>query len=124
MTDWEIFTQVIIPAMVGGAGGLAGSVLGWSIEKRRARLLRRAALVDIWRKELLADLDSTMRLGGANPRFAFMALPAYASLRSHLSEDLLDIFEGKVVMAVNGGDFPRRQLMDEIGEIEKKWGLV
>jgi hypothetical protein len=52
-----------------------------------------------------------------------MASPAFASLEPHLSPELLKKMRDERTVRV-GGDFPRRDLITEIGRLEKRWGLV
>jgi hypothetical protein len=123
MTMTDILSQFIVPALVGGAGGFATSWVTWDIEKRRARFSRRAQLVDGWRNDLIAKLEEGLA-DGHNLNFAFMTWPTYASLRPHLTQETIAKIEGPQRTAYVMGDFPRRNLIDEIGRIERRWKLA
>jgi hypothetical protein len=57
-------------------------------------------------------------------KFAFMRWPVYASLRPHLTRDTLQKLEGEQRTIYAVGDFPRRNLIEEIGRIEREWKLA
>lgn len=125
MTWLEILTQFILPPLLGGAGGITTVWMAWDVEKRRARLARRAQLVDTWRDDLIGKFDAMAaedRDDGLD--FAFLRWPVYASLRPHLTGDTIKKLEGQQRIAYVGGDFPRRNLIEEIGRIERLWKLA
>ena len=125
--EWAIVADLI--KIVGG--GAIGSVLtawfGWGIEKQRMRVQRRRDYVDTWRRELLPAFDGPQEHGGGSMKYPFMRLPAYASLRPHLRKDFVKQLEQSartIVLAREGDVFPRRELIEEIGRIEREWKLV
>jgi hypothetical protein len=106
-----------------GGSGLLAIWYNWRIEKERERLRRRGLLVEQWRSELLNNWDDTMYIGRSSSKYPFMDKPAYASLRPHLSEKFSHQLEASRSITI-GDDFPRRQLIAEIGRIEREWQLV
>ncbi len=129
----NILFQFVIPPMLGALAGWAAAYLHWDVEKRRARLARRAALVDQWRRELLQGwqvADVNVVPPGGHPivhRFE------YASLRPHLSERIRASLEGVPLMPDRPGqpatvhvgrDVLRKELISEIARIEREWKLV
>ena len=73
-------------------------------------------------------------LGKGTRKYPFMRTPEYASLRPHLSPELVARLEdsashidvrqkdGQITAVV--GDFPRKQIIEEIAKIERAWNLV
>lgn len=110
---------------VGGAVvGMIGAAFAYFLERRRSLFTHRRALVEQWRKELLPAFESPQQLGKGSTKYPFMRLPAYASLRPHLSPKFLKRLEGNEIVFSLNGDFPRRALIEEIARIEKDWQLV
>lgn len=125
MTFADILSQFILPAIVGGFGGFATNWVVWDIEKRRTRHTRRVQLIDSWRADLIGRLDeAAVSRGGGDLNFAFMSWPVYASLRPHLSTATVHKIEGPQRTIFIAADFPRRDLIEEIGAIERKWKLA
>ncbi|CAN7442420.1 hypothetical protein [Mesorhizobium sp. LjNodule214] len=124
MTWLEILTQFVLPPLLGGAGGITTVWMAWDVEKRRSRLARRAQLVDRWRDELIGKLDASAAETRGDLNFAFESWPVYASLRPHLTKDTLQKIEGPQRTVYVLGDFPRRNLIEEIGRIERLWKLA
>ena len=122
MDVFDVVTRFVLPPILGGAGGLITGYANWGIEKQRQRLTRRRELVTGWRMNLLPML-------GEGPidwdaiKGKILASPYYASLRPHLSAELVGKIRAERTFFV-GGDFPRTALIEEIGRIEKKWKLV
>jgi len=115
--SWELFFKFVVPSVLGA--GFAGAWIGWQIEKRRSKMQYRMSLVKSWREQLIPIIREPRANGDV---YSFTRLPAYASLRPHLSRSTLQAIEGRTVVA--GDDGLRRAMMTEIGEIERKWGLV
>jgi hypothetical protein len=125
MDIWEFAGKYVAPLALGGVGTLAANYLGWGIEKRRQKLAYRKDLVQQWRTELVPLLNDTVVTGGTVAKYPFMKHAAYASLRPHLKPELVKQLEGKTIHIVVGSDaFPRRNILDEIGRIEREWNLV
>ena len=103
------------------AGGVITSYFNWGIEKRRARLAQRKEHIAKWRNELLPLLRPGLAFT-PEVRSQFMATAAFASLEPHLSLELLKKMRSDTIYV--GGEFPRRELVSEIGRLEKRWGLV
>jgi hypothetical protein len=118
----NLFLQYVLPLLLGGSGLLA-IFYNWRIDKEPTRLIRRRELVDGWRRELLDDWKKWNDLANMGDLTrAITTSPSYASLRPHLTESLFQRLEGRQRML--GGGYPRSQLIEEIGHIERKWKLV
>ncbi len=132
--DIQLVSQLVLPAIVGGLAGFAAFYFQWDVEKRRAKLARRSALVDAWRTNLLEywpKQDGVMVIppGG----LPVCSHPDYASLRPHLSEPYRERIEGAqtrpmgaegAATVVVGYNTLRMEMMSEIARIERAWGLV
>lgn len=109
----------------------AACVVNMMIQRAQAKRRRRQELIAIWRHELLSSNQDPVHLPTPSGGFAFMQLPAYTSLRPHLSKPFRDhleserqiiqfiIEEGRIVGIA--GDYPYKQLADEISRIEREW---
>ena len=76
---------------------------------------RRQELIHTWRSQLLPALREGIS------RDEFLRLPAYATLRPHLSGEFKRRFETGG-STINESDGPLRQLLvDEIARIERGW---
>jgi hypothetical protein len=121
-----VVTRFVLPPILGGAGGLIGVYANWGIEQQRQRLARRRELVTGWRMNLV-PLISGRSPSDSDPeelRSGLFASPYYASLRPHLSVNLKRRIEVENRTIVIGEDFPLGPILDEIGQIERKWRLV
>jgi hypothetical protein len=118
----DILTRYILPPVLGGGAGFFTVYANWGIEKRRQRLAQRKEHIASWRNALLPLLPPNTGWSGVMTS-QFMASPAFASLEPHLSPELLKKMRAERTVYV-GGDFPRRDLIAEIGRLEKRWGLV
>jgi hypothetical protein len=119
---FKVFIQYVLPSLLGGSGLLA-ILYNWRIEKERQRISHRRDLVDSWRRELLHDWkewDGLVTMGDLTN--AITRSPAYASLRPHLTEAFRRKLEGRQLTL--GGGYPRTDLIEEIGRIEREWKLV
>lgn len=107
-----------------GAGGLVGAVgtkwAEWGVTQRTMTRESRVKKVEAWRK-LLGTLPPQQNW--IENQKKFMASPDFLSLEPHLSSELLSKMRTDRTVYL-GGDFPRRDINKEIGEIEKRWGLV
>jgi hypothetical protein len=121
MSLLDILTRFVLPPILGGAGGFLTVYANWGIEKRRARQAQRREHIATWRKELLPLLRPDLAFT-PEVRSQFMATGAFASLEPHPSRELMTKIRGDTVYV--GGNFPRRELVAEIGRLEKRWGLV
>jgi hypothetical protein len=120
---------VLVALAIGSA-----SAVKVMIKRAQAKRMRRKELIAIWRHELLSSDQDSVHLPASSGGFAFMQLPAYTSLRSHLSKPFRDhleserqiiqfiIEEGRIVGIA--GDYPYKQLADEISRIEREWRLT
>lgn len=115
--NWEQIFQVVVPSFL--SGSVVGGLIGWQVEKRRKRLEYRMALVKAWREALLPAVSYHRDPDGV---VSFTKIPAYASLRPHLSAETIRAIEGRTVIA--GSDGLRQRLMTEVADIERRWGLV
>jgi hypothetical protein len=103
-------------------------------KRTREKIMHRRELIATWRRELLPLGPETINLPTASGEFSFMQTPAYASLRPHLSKEFRDRLEaerqiiqfiledGRVVGVV--GDYPYKQLGEEIARVEREWKLI
>lgn len=139
MSYVDVFITYVVPklpVLVGGVGigGIASLWIKWGIEKQRMRIERRQKLVDAWRTVLLPKMEDAQALEKGTRKYPFMRTPEYASLRSHLPPKLVAMIEDSAIhinMRQNDGhitdvigDFPRKQILEEIARIERKWKLV
>lgn len=132
--DVQWISQLLLPAFIGGLTGSAAFYFQWDVEKRRARLARRAALVDAWRTNLLGNWPTQDGLEVVPPGgLSICSHPDYASLRPHLSETYRGKIEGDqprpgqlgaAAMVFPGYNTLRTGMVEEIGRIERSWGLV
>jgi hypothetical protein len=136
--DWlDVVVKVATPVFA--AGGLVGSGLtiwwNWGVEKRRLCLQRRQELIDTWRRELIPKMEGPVELRRGTKKYPFMRTPEYASLRPHLSPEFVQRLEGQALpinvrMNAKGeigeviGNFPHKEIIEEIARIERKWGLI
>jgi len=116
----DILTRSVLPPVLGGGAGFFTVYANWGIEKRRQRLAQRKEHIASWRKELLPLVPPNTGWHG-ELAFQAMASPAFASLEPHLSPELLTKMRDEPTVRI-GGDFPRRDLITEIGRLEKRWG--
>jgi len=114
-------SETIWTAIVGGvSGAIVGSIttlfapwINWGIEKRRNREKHYRQII------MLARHDLT---GRAKTRNDIASSEAYAGIKGHLSEALTREIEH---MGVTGSEESvQRRLMQELADLEKKWGLV
>ena len=113
-----------LPGVAGAIGGLITGVVAslvapwsqWGVEKRRLRREERRNMLEAARKliSVLSDARS------------FRDTPEYARLRPYLSDKLRKDFEGEAIVVVvgQGRGSLAIWLLDEITQLEKKWGLV
>src|SRR5579871_1921492 len=98
--DWpDILLKVAAPVFA--TGGIAGSALtiwwNWGVEKARLHTQRRQQLVDSWRQVLIPKMEGPVELGHGTKKYPFMRTPEYASLRPHLSSNLVERLEGQAL---------------------------
>jgi hypothetical protein len=108
-------------------GGVVGSDVtswvNWGIEKRRLKQQHRTQLIQDWR-QLIASLPVKGGWSHGDPDcLAMFRSPHFISLEHHLPRDLLGQLRALRTIVV-GGDFPRRQLSEQVAKLERKWGLV
>ncbi len=129
-------SKIVIPAVVGLLSGALGSLvapwINWGIEKKKEKIKSRAQLIKDLR-EVLAKEEIT------NREFRNMAL--YSQIKSYLSKGTVEAIEGSfhegpgvvhretVVMVVGGGRLAganpfKNRTLDELTDLEKKWGLI
>ncbi len=142
MPTW--FFDKVLPALLGLAAGIVGSLIAplvnWRIEKTREKLAHRRELIGKWRvmvNDIIKDRDVT-----ANPLRAPSAKevltaatgglagllerhPDYYSLQPHLSRKTRAHIAGSRTFVVGSTiDTALLYILEEIGNLEKKWGLV
>lgn len=114
----------VIPASLGLIGGIVGSLIApwihWGIEKKKIRLeARRIFIREV--RELLSKPPEPEHL---------LNHPLYAQLRPYLSEKTRKFIEADDIIVVqrggrgNGINNYVPAVLDEIGKLEKKWGLL
>ena len=112
MDLFDVITRFVFPPLLGGAAGLVTVYANWGIEQQRQRLARRRELVTGWRMNLLPMLgEGKIDWDATKPKI--LASPYYASLRPHLSPELVGNIRSERTVFV-GGDFPRTALIEEI----------
>lgn len=120
--------QALVSIVLGFVAGIAGSLIApwvnWGIEKRRQRLLHRRELIASWRKMVrevtLVKDDSESSLAELLERHE-----SFYSLKSHLSQKVIsEIYRSKTVIAGSTIGAGCSYMLNEIGDIEKKWKLV
>lgn len=103
-------------ALFGGIiTGVIAPHVAWGIEKRRARFAKRRALVDDWRAyifQIRCNYDPSLTVLAALEYSI-----AFASLKPRLSKSILNKLETTDPTALD-------LLLEAVGRIEKKWGLV
>jgi len=109
------------------SGGVIGSGItawvSWGIEKRKFRYRYRSKLIENWRG-LIATLPDTGGWSLSDPASrAFLKSEHFISLELHLSPKLLGNLRAERMVTV-GGDFPRRNLSEEVAKLERDWGLI
>lgn len=116
------FINILIPAIAGFAGVIAGSLkplIDWNIEKKRMRLEERKNAIKSLRAVLVND-NTTYWLLVNNL--------AYSQIRPYLSKKLVAKLEAHptdpefTLDSLRWGLAP--QLADELHRLEKKWGLL
>ena len=132
MSYVDIFIRYVVPVV--GIGGIILLLVKWEIAKKRMRIERRQKLVDAWRTVLLPKMEDAQALEKGTRKYPFMRTPEYASLRPHLPPKLVAMIEDSTihinVRQKDGhitdvvGDFPRKQIIEEIARIERAWKLV
>ena len=112
-------SDTIFVAIIGGIAGLiAGAISSllapwaiWGVEKQRLRLDRQRNIIDNARRNLTNYSREQIRDSAE-----------YASIRSHLSPDLVSKIEAR---NTSGGEQSiHASIMRELSELETKWKLV
>jgi hypothetical protein len=126
----DVSQAAILAILVGGV------LLAFRLtaKRTRERTMQRKEMIAAWRRELLPSGQEAINLPTASGEFSFMRSPAYASLRPHLSKAFRDrleaerqiiqfiIEDGRIVGVV--GDYPYKQLGEEIARVEREWNLI
>jgi hypothetical protein len=116
----EVFLEKVLPALLGLAAGVAGSLVApwvhWGVDKRRARMEFRRTQLARWRKymnELYNDLDFTNRA-------------EYSEMRPHLSKETRAMTEGNQITIRDGrgGNVVKSAVLDDLAGLESKWHLI
>jgi hypothetical protein len=126
----DVSQAAILAILVGGV------LLAFRLtaKRTRERTMQRKEMIATWRRELLPSGQESINLPTASGEFSFMRSPAYASLRPHLSKGFRDrleaerqiiqfiIEDGRIIGVV--GDYPYKQLGEEIARVEREWNLM
>ena len=121
--------QITIAALIGAASGLiSGAVasliapwIHWGIEQKRTRRESRRALL----AEARTYVSSNLFSGNT-----FSAKPIYRQLKLYLKRDIVEVIENYdtfLDQSDDPGQYPRwfrEGVLDEIGRLERKWGLL
>jgi hypothetical protein len=131
-TDQAVVVGLFAVLVIFGSGTLL--VIGLIVKRTKEKYMHRKELIATWRRELLPLSQQAISLPTEFGAFPFMHLSAYASLRPHLSKQFRErleaerqiiqfiIEDGRIVGVV--GDYPHKQLMEEIARLEREWKLV
>lgn len=112
--------NILIPAAAGVIGILIGSfkpLIDWNIEKRR-RLQEE-------RKQLLKDFRHFLTNENLTQMAIVTSIP-YSRIRPNLSKELTKRLENRYEPVYPGNlrDWLTINLLDELHQIEKRWGLL
>ena len=120
--------QTLLSIVFGFVSGVAGSLIApwvnWGIEKRRQKLTYRRDLIANWRKMVK---DVTLVKDNSDKSLAQLLErhEAFYSLKPHLSQNVIsEIYRARTVLAGTTIGAGSSYMLNEIGEIEKKWELV
>jgi len=108
----------VASAVVGFLSGLLTPWIKWQIEKRRDKQQYRRELIQSWRNAIERHNDFN------SAENSFGDTDAYASLRPHMSEEVVKEFESPRTVHVGGGrgeSVRKHMLLDEVARIESKW---
>lgn len=135
--SWPILYQYVVPAVLGLAGGVVGSLIApwvqWAIEKSRDRQRYRRELIQRWRQAIDENIAVGRDIWSVD-RFSQTA--DYAMMRRYLSSESqkwidTSIQERRKWYRDAGIDVwievvkvRRRNFLGELATLEKKWGLV
>jgi hypothetical protein len=132
-------SDTLIAAIVGAVAGIITGSIGslfapwatWGIEKRKQKLARQRELVDKWRvmlSEIQHPEDTHGQLGSVLSRH-----PHWPSLKPHLPEEAMqmlqmnwhsNLYTDRVKSPNPATQEAILSLMDDVGNIEKRWELV
>jgi hypothetical protein len=119
-----IGSEVCITGASGGRFWLVGDICKLGHREASDENPTPTAVGGSWRRDLLPKLEGPQQLGKGTRKYDFMRTPEYASLRPHLNAKLIKDLEGPALRIDFAGEFPRRQLIEEIARIEREWKLV
>jgi hypothetical protein len=119
--DWPEFILKALPLI--GAASLASAWLGAYFERKKSRTARRHELIDSWRRDLLPTLEGPQKIESGSAKYPFMRLPAYASLRPHLTARFVKELEDGIMRVQADDIYPRKQLLAEIERIAREWDV-
>ena len=122
------FLKVFIPAVIGLVTGAIGSLIApwvnWGVEKRRQKLAYRRELIAGWRK-MVQEVTRTPDQPQLSLAQVLERHEAFYSLKPHLSHKVIvEIYNGRTFLVGSTIGAALSYMLDEIGQIEKKWGLV
>jgi hypothetical protein len=127
MTILEIILAVVVSAVTGAIASLIAPWANWGVEKRKKKLE--------WRKGFIQDCKRRIGEDKFNPDM-FRETSYYSNLKLHLSKELQREVERKRYTPGTFLDADKRaeitmaefkvkkDLLDEIALLEKKWGLL
>ena len=116
--------QALLTALIGLIAGTVGSLIApwvnWGIEKRRLRLLNRKEMIN--KLKLLISEEQLDREKIVNST-------EYHQLKEHLSTKSIKILESSefviyLRMGADPIDHERKEILEDISKLEKKWRLV
>jgi hypothetical protein len=121
--EMDIPDKVLVAALgliSGAIGSLIAPWVNWRIAKKKLIHDRRIKLVDEWRT-FIESFDFE------NDRFGNTTV--YAAMRPYMEAEVVRKFEAKRTFYVTsddgrGGELFKHWASDQVGKIEKDWGLV
>ena len=106
----------IVSIVVGAIAGFVAARVKWSIEKEKLLMEERRSKIRAWRQYIRGEFD----------QLTFHETVVYSEMRSHLSSDTRGTIEGGdiVIRLGRGGNVVQSLVLDDLAELEKKWGLI
>jgi hypothetical protein len=120
----QAFLSIVLGFVAGIAGSLIAPWVNWGIEKRRQRLSHRRELIASWRK-MVREVTLIKDESESSLAELLERQEAFYSLQPHLSHKVIsEIYRSRTFIAGSTISAGCSYMLDEIGEIEKRWKLV
>jgi hypothetical protein len=121
---WEKVLPLLLAFIAGALGSIVAPWVNWGIERRREDLKYKRECINAWR-QLVADLAEHYKVlpnivpkTREHPLEFLNSSTAFYSLRPLLTPTAVEKLNSSFADAI------RSVLIDEIGRIEKEWGLL